>query len=430
VDMDVDGDLVKAMRLLQTRPLPMSPTEARRIQTIAKRLFIYEGDLYRRRRAGGPTRVIVSKRERQVVLHSAHVGLAHFGQKTTLDLVTAAYWWPSVVRDTISFVAGCTVCQRFDAGRTKAPTITMPVGGLFDRIALDFVGPLPLTENGNRHVLVAIEALTRWPIARAVSNADAETVAQFITEDVIQQFGAPLTILTDRGTHFLDTMITHLLDLMETKHLRTTGYHPQTNGLVERFNGTMKHALAKCAEENGEDWDLFLPSILFAYRVRRNTATGHSPFSLLYGVEPRIPSLMTDALDRLIPRDAQLQDARDKRDRLRREPQTKRSRFKIGDLVLVREGRKLGKMEPKYLGPYCVSRVGLNDTYLLCDPDDGEVFRTLTSGDRLKRYKERDKDETNGSLEDKGGESVVPGTADCEKIAGTKDTVVLSEPKE
>jgi hypothetical protein len=404
VDLDADGDLVKAIRLLQARPLPMSSTEARRIQTIAKRLFLHEGDLYRRRKAGGPARVIVSKGERQTVLRSAHEGLAHFGRKTTLDLVTAAYWWPGIAGDVIRFVSGCLVCQQYNASATKAATIEMPIGGLFDRIALDFVGPLPLTENGNRHVLVAIEALTRWPMARAVTNADAETVAKFIEEEVVQQFGAPLTILTDRGTHFMDSTITHLLDLLETKHLRTTGYHPQTNGLVERFNGTMKHALARCAEESGEDWDLYLPSILFAYRVRRNTATGHSPFSLLYGVEPRIPSLMSDALDRLVPRDEQLEQVQYNRDRLRKDPQIKKSRFTTSDLVLVKEGRKLGKMEPTWLGPYRVARVGLNDTYLLCDPDDGEVFRTLTSGDRLKRFRTQ----TPPQLVGKGGESVVP----------------------
>jgi hypothetical protein len=175
------------------------------------------------------------------------------------------------------------------------------------------------------------------------------------------------------------------VNALDIRHMRTTGYHPQTNGLTERFNGTLVKALAKCAYTTGDDWDNYIPTILFAYQIRKNTTTGKSPFFLLYGMEPKIPMLMGTTLENVIPRESQLQEVGIKRDKLRRDPQQKKSRFTKGDTVLIKKVQKDGKLGPKYDGPLSVISAGPKDTYKLRD-ERGHEFQTLISGDRLRHY--------------------------------------------
>ena len=84
--------------------------------------------------------------------------------------------------------------------------------------------------------------------------------------DCICRYGCPKVLLTDRGTHFVNELLDTLCQQLGTKHSLSTAYHPQTNGLVERFNRTLCEALAKYANEEKDDWDLYIPSVLFAYR--------------------------------------------------------------------------------------------------------------------------------------------------------------------
>ena len=151
-------------------------------------------------------------------------------------------------------VKSCPTCQAFSRTDPAVPPVRIPVTRMFERVALDYVGPLPTTDNGNTYIIVATEALTGWPIARAVPKADAATTAQFLHQDIILQYGLPETILTDQGSHFINKLITNINHILEVKHLRTSPYHPQTNGMTERFNGTLCRALARLVDSTGSDW--------------------------------------------------------------------------------------------------------------------------------------------------------------------------------
>ena len=95
---------------------------------------------------------------------------------------------------------------------------------------------MPITSKNNRYIVVVIDYLTKWPEARALPTAIADQVANFIYEDIICRHGCPAKILSDRGTHFNNQVIQELTQKFEIKHHFSTPYHPQTNGLVERFN--------------------------------------------------------------------------------------------------------------------------------------------------------------------------------------------------
>jgi len=191
--------------------------------------------------------------------------------------------------DAREYVRTCDECQKRGKNKRNEPLHPIKVGQPYDRIGMDIVGPLPKTPRGNTHIVVATEYLTKWPEARAIPDAKAASVVSFFYEDIICRHGCPKEILTDRGTHFVNEMLNSLCDKLGVKHRLSTAYHPQTNGLVERFNRTLCETLAKFAGDNKDDWDLYISSALFAYRVRRHNTTRHEPFYLMYGRDATLP---------------------------------------------------------------------------------------------------------------------------------------------
>ena len=184
----------------------------------------------------------------------------------------------------------CTQCQKSSTrGVKKAPLVPLPImDEPFKRIAIDIVGPLPRSSSGKRYILVICDYATRYPEAVALRSIDANAVA----EELLGYFscvGVPEEILTNQGTNFTSQLLSEVYRLLGIKPIRTTQYHPQTDGLVERLNGTLKAMLKKTAAEEGRDWDRLLPYLMFAYREVPQASTGFSPFELVYGRNVRGP---------------------------------------------------------------------------------------------------------------------------------------------
>ena len=387
-DPDADDILIDIKKYLegdgQIAHVPMGRT--RKILKLAARMFLREGELYTRRMNGNPVRVIISRAARKRAVTEIHDGLAHFGEKTSYELLANTCWWPGQRLDVLEYIRTCKVCQTHAKLQRPEKPMTIPVENVFERFALDYVGPLPRTHNGNRYIIVATEALTRWPIAKAVPEADAKTTAKFLYDEIVLQFGPPETILTDQGTHFINKLIEQVTEHLQTKHLRTTPYHPQTNGMTERFNGTLCKALSKLANYSEDDWDKFIPTVLFSYRIRKHTTLGTSPYEALYGVPPKLPN--GEILGQRTPEEDRLPTLKEIQDNAKRPPMQKESRFKEGQSVLWKSGVRRNKMEPNLYGPFTIQSCGPNNTYILIDNNDEEV-PILISGDRLQLYKDR-----------------------------------------
>ena len=159
---------------------------------------------------------------------------------------------------------------------------------------MDLLAPLPLTVRGNRYVLVVgdyftkwIEAYTKWmEEVYPMPNMEAGTVANVF----VSRFGVPDVLHTDQGRNFESTMIKEVCQLLGIVKTRTTPYHPQSDGLVERFNRTLLNLLSLAASENEQEWDLHLPMVMLAYRTSVQESTGCTPFYLMFGREARLPS--------------------------------------------------------------------------------------------------------------------------------------------
>ena len=106
---------------------------------------------------------------------------------------------------------------------------------------------------------------------------------------IICRHGVPEELLSDRGTNFLSDIILELCSLLGIKKINTSGYHPQTDGLVEKFNSTLQNMIAKSTVPNTMEWDKRLPLLLFVYCFVIQESTKESPFFLVYGRDPRLP---------------------------------------------------------------------------------------------------------------------------------------------
>ena len=141
------------------------------------------------------------------------------------------------------------------------PVIAEP----FTRVAMDIVGPIPKSKSGYKYILVVCDYATRYPVAVPLRSIDEKHVAEELIK-LLARVGIPQEILTDQGSNFMSQLLAELYRLLHFHSIRTTPYHPQTDGLVERFNQTLKNMLRKVLTEQGKDWDKMLPYLLFAYR--------------------------------------------------------------------------------------------------------------------------------------------------------------------
>ncbi len=226
-----------------------------------------------------------------------HNAYGHIGGDGMQELLQTRAWWPGMKNDIIQWIKTCVHCQISTCGKTTTeplhPLTPVPP---FHRWSLDFIGQLPLTPDGNRWILLAIDHTTKWPIARVVQNATHEVVAKFVYEEIVLNFGCPTEIITDRGNNFTTTTLNSYFKLIGIKHILTSAYHPWSNGVIERFNRLFGGMLAKYVGDNTiNKWDVYVDRALFACRIRQHRSTGKTPFYMVYGVEAKLPG------DELIP---------------------------------------------------------------------------------------------------------------------------------
>ena len=381
--------------------LDVSPEELRRLQdhdeslcrprliadgaAAGERFFCRDGLLYRRYSPPGADsdaydidQLVLPAPLRSTVLTLAHdIPMAgHLGKKKTADRLLNRFYWPGLFEE---HCRTCGPCQKSSTrGVKKAPLVPLPImDEPFRRIAMDIVGPLPRSSSGKKYILVICDYATRYPEAVALRTIDANAVAEELLP-FFARVGVPEEILTDQGTNFTSQLLAEVYKLLQIKPIRTTPYHPQTDGLVERFNGTLKAMLKKTAAEEGKDWDRLLPYLLFAYREVPQASTGFSPFELVYGrnvrgpldilkeswvAKPRSPESVVSYVLMIQERLKKLRDI--VRENLENAQATQKQwydrnarhrEFKPGDQVLILLPTSNNKLLAEWRGPYPIMR--------------------------------------------------------------------------
>ena len=315
---------------------------------------------------------------------------SHLGARKSAKRLLQSFYWPGVHEDMRAHRLQCAECQKAaKRNRNKAPLNPLPaIDEPFHRIATDLVGPLRRTSRGNRYILTVMDYATRYPEAIPLRRINAETVAEALC-GVFTRFGIPAEILSDQGSQFTSSLMHRVLQLLDVRHIKTSPYHPETDGMIERFHATMKAMLLRKDSPSGE-WDRLLPYVCFAYRSAAHAVTGHSPFALMFGREVQGPlTLLRRQLLGETPKDLPVCDFVDslksklraawehasdleimakQKSKVYHDAKAKQRSFAPGDMVLVFEPGP-HKLDAQWMGPYKVLKKVTNVTYLISLPD-------------------------------------------------------------
>ncbi|CAG2199127.1 unnamed protein product [Mytilus edulis] len=189
------------------------------------------------------------------------------------------------------WINSCDLCAKgnLDQGKGKSPLKSSVSTYPLDRIAIDIIGPLPITTGGNEYIMVVEDYFTKWTESYAIPNHQALTVADKLVTEFICRFGCPFQIHTDQGREFESGLFAAICDKLGIDKTRTCPYRPQSDGMVERFNQTLQSILRLFVNEHRNDWDDHIPFINMAYRATQHASTKCSPNLLMFGHELRCP---------------------------------------------------------------------------------------------------------------------------------------------
>ena len=240
----------------------------------------------------GVPRPYVPEKFRQAVFESLH-SLSHPSIRATQRLITARFVWPHINSDIRKWTKSCLQCQKSKILRhTAAPFANFKTpDARFNNIHIDIVGPLPPSK-GCVYLLTCIDRFTRWPEVIPIPDMTAETVAHAFISGWISRFGVPSSVTTDRGRQFESKLWHSLMVLLGCSRIRTTSYHPMSNGIIERFHRQLKASLKAC--RNPVTWTESLPMILLGIRTTFKADLQCTTAELVYGTTLRLPSEFFD----------------------------------------------------------------------------------------------------------------------------------------
>ncbi|GFW49519.1 retrovirus-related Pol polyprotein from transposon 297 [Trichonephila clavipes] len=233
---------------------------------------------------------VIPKHLRADILRHFHDAptAGHLGSAKTYDRIRKRFYWPGMYRNVVRYVMHCRECQRRKSVPQRPPGRLVPIPPAiapFHRIGIDLLGRFPKSAHGNKWIIVCTDYSTRYAITKALPTAEVDEIAKFLLEEIVLRHGAPRVIITDRGAVFRSRLVSSLVDLCNIDHRFTTAYHPQTNGLTERFNKTLADMLSMYVDVEQKNWDEILPFVTFAYNTAKQETTGFTPFYLLHGRE-------------------------------------------------------------------------------------------------------------------------------------------------
>jgi len=301
----------------------------------------------------GGLRPVVPSTWRKRVFKSVHE-LAHAGTRATRRMVSSRFVWKGCATDVGAWCKDCVQCARGKVTRQEqASTEAIPVPrAAFSHVHVDLVGPLPATEKGHTYLLTMVDRTTRWPEAVPLHTISAEEVADTFVATWVARFGVPRVITTDRGTQFCSSTWKCLCRTLGAQHITTTAYHPQSNGLVERFHRQLKEALR--ARGGGAQWLEHLPWVLLGIRAAPKEESAVSAAEAVLGVPLQLPGQPLP-VDRPNVREEEQRPVIPSTVRTYAEvvahPQPS---LQVGDMAYVRQGGARGPLDSTYSGPYQV----------------------------------------------------------------------------
>ena len=273
-------------------------------------------------------------------------------------------------------VKNCKMCKinKPSIKHQENQVITNTASQAFEEIAIDTVGPLPITSMGNRYIVSVQDNLTKYVIYIPVPDKLSSTVAKAFLENVVLDYGAPIRVRSDQGREYLNQVFSDLENLLNIHHVHSTAFHPQSKGSLERNHRVFNEYMRNFSQSEG-DWDQITKYFQFAYNTTPHAVTGYSPFELIFGKTCKFPfdmlntspqpvynydhyfNVLKNHLHTTLLKAKQL-ILKEKSSRINKANNkiTQNLNFKVGDKVKLRIGNR-NKSDPYFDGPYIIVNI-------------------------------------------------------------------------
>ena len=378
------------------------------------RLTVSNGILYRkiRNNLGNVTfQAVVPQSMVSTVLNQLHGDstAGHFGTQRTLQRAKSTCFWPFMHRDVLNYCQTCAACESI---RLPNPKYQAPLHNIttdHPQMVFADIAELPTSRKGFHYILVVVDHFSKYTNIYPMKDQTAQTVAKHLFEDYIKEHGVPETLHTDQGRQFESRLVQDLCRKLGIRKTRSSPYHPQGAGLVERANRVIKDQLAKYLADKGGDWDSHISQVQLAYNTSVHSSTGLTPYYILHGREARVPlnvtcpvppssysspqEYVTNLQSRLRRAFMHTQQQVTQAQRQQKDDYDRKLRltkYNIGDLVWLHDPVNLrNKLEPNWRGPYEVissSHDGLN--YKVSDTHNEKTTKVVHHN-RLKIFRSR-----------------------------------------
>ena len=291
-----DPIISRIMKEIEIVPVPerfsgleWNQHEFKRYKQIQHQLQLMNGVLVRNYNIGpfadiSSTVTVIPDTMKMEILSQVHDEAGHQGMERTLSRLKLVGYWVNMASDVVNYVASCEVCQRAKLPLpTRAPLQNTPMGRTMQMFQVDVL-EVPISSKGNRYLLVAEDAFSKWIECFPMKDQRAETITNLLVE-VFSRLGMPEFLHSDQGRNFESSLLKETCKTLGIQKTHTTAYHPQGNSLVERGNRTVLQML-RCYVDKSHEWEEFLPLVLYAYRTTKHSSTGITPFELMYGRDP------------------------------------------------------------------------------------------------------------------------------------------------
>ena len=360
--------------------------------------------------------IVVPKSYRHEILSIAHESpmSGHLGINKTYYKIINHFYWPGLKSDVSKYCKTCHTCQMVGKPNQTIPKAQLqPIPAFdepFSRILIDCVGPLPRTKSGSEYLLTIMCTSTRFPEAITLRNIKTKSIVKALIK-FFTFVGLPKSVQSDQGSNFMSGIFQQVMHELGIKQYRSSAYHPESQGALERFHQTLKNMVRSYCFDTEKDWDEGIHLLLFAVRESVQESLGFSPFELVFGHSVRGPLKLLK--EKFLSNDETplnlLQYVSDFRNRLSRACEVARSnlktsqgkmkarydnhvidrKFKPGDKVLALLQIPGRPLQARYFGPYTIDKKTSDLNYIINTPGRRKN-KQMCHVNMLKQYFDRD----------------------------------------
>eukprot|EP00253_Pinus_taeda_P008335 PITA_08335 len=238
----------------------------------------------------------LEKTEAEKVLQELHNGPArghYVVDATAHKILRTRYYWPTLFKDSHSYMRKCQVCQT-TAGRQKKPSMPLQLVNIeqpFSQWGLDIIGEIvPHSSKQHRYILTATDYFTKWVEEVPLKTTNSENIIEFIDQFIITRFGLPTDLMFDNASYFSTNAMTEFALKRGFKLKYSANYYLQGNGLPESTNKNLIKIIKRTVDQNQNNWHKTLVNSLWADRITKKASIDTSPFNLVYGKEVVLPT--------------------------------------------------------------------------------------------------------------------------------------------